>query len=246
MFSTMRSRVEVGATPLVRSTCTASCTGMPDFAAIDSPSRLTHVVVNAIRLFTSFMVLPSPSAPRCTNARTERFEHRLHAAPTASSSTADHEREHAVLCADRAAGERRLDEVVTGRRQARAELAHDLRAVGRQIDEDRARGRVAVHSSATARTTAGVGSDRTVTSLAAPDVAHRRHPRAQPSIDAARDRVDVVHDHVVTVGGEVGRHVSTDVARPMTPTCIWFPPIGAPAGARPAHRTPWRAQRGKR
>ena len=59
---------------------------MPDFAAIDSPSRLTHVVVNAIRLFTSFIVLPRPERAEVHERAPERLEHRLHARATASSS----------------------------------------------------------------------------------------------------------------------------------------------------------------
>ena len=42
---------------------------MPALVANDRPSRLTHVVVKAIRLLSSFMVLPSPSAPTWKVAR---------------------------------------------------------------------------------------------------------------------------------------------------------------------------------
>ena len=113
--------------------------GCPPSAHSESPSRLAQVAAYASRLFTSFIVLPSPSAPRWNDARpsgsrTCRTRRRLVVA-------ADHEHEHAVLGAERAAGERRFDEVVAGRRQARAELLHHRRAVGREVDEDRARGR---------------------------------------------------------------------------------------------------------
>ncbi len=42
---------------------------MPALVAIANPSRLTHVVVKAMRLLRSFMVLPSPNGPTWKVAR---------------------------------------------------------------------------------------------------------------------------------------------------------------------------------
>ncbi len=55
--------------PAVRRISTAFCTSMPALVAMARPSRLTHVVVKAIRLLSSFMVLPSPNAPTWKVAR---------------------------------------------------------------------------------------------------------------------------------------------------------------------------------
>ena len=151
-----------------------------------------------------------------------------------------------LLGADRAAGQRRLDEVVTGRGEPRAELAHDLGTVGRQVDEHRTRRRGGRPLVGDRRTTSASGSDSTVTSLAAPtsptDVTaactgDRLGPR----------RVDVEHDDVVAVGDEVGRDVATDVAQPddadlhLVPPRMWgsAPEPGArtvPRGARAASK----------
>ena len=143
---------------------------------------------------------------------------------------ADHEREHPVLGSDRAAGERGLDQVVTGPLQSCAELAHHLGAVGREVDEDRAGGR---------------GRD--------PLVGHLPHDggrREREDRDLARradrgdrrlgrrafDRsracgIDVEHHDFVAVGDQICGDMAADVPEPDDSDAHPVPPrVVAPHG----------------
>ncbi len=192
-----------------------------------------------------------PEGSEVDEGAAQRLQHRLHAGD-GLVVTADHERQHAVLRADRAAGERRLDQVVTGRRQARAELADDLRAVRRQVDEHRRRRPRCVDPLVGDRPHDGRRRERQHRDLARrADVGHRRH--CTRAFDRRRAcGIDVEHDDVVAVGGEVRGDVSADVAQTDDADLHPDSPrdVGLPTGARRAHRTPWRAtwqeRRGKR
>ena len=88
------------------------------------------MVVKAMRLLSSFIVLPSPSGPTWNVARPERLEHGEDPGDGLVVAT-DHEDEHPLLGADGPAGQRRLDEVMPGGGQALPELAH---AAGLLVD----------------------------------------------------------------------------------------------------------------
>ena len=100
----------------------------------------------------------------------------------------------------------------------RVPSAHDVEAVGGEVDEDRALEAVVTHSSATARTASGVGGDNSVTSHAAPTSATSR--RAAPAAAAAR----VASTSCTVTSWRSATRVMTTwlpmLPSPITPTCM--------------------------
>ena len=108
---------------------------MPALVARASPSRLTHVVVKAMRLLSSFMVLPSPSAPTWNVARPSGSSTgRTRATGSSSPPTMNTSIRFSAPMAPpvRGASTRWCPDAA----RRLAELAHDGRAVGGQVDED--------------------------------------------------------------------------------------------------------------